>query len=294
VSYRVLAVGNNKGGIGKTFISKSLAEYAAMVRKMRVLLIDLDPQTNLSRRFLDMDVLDDGSNDYAPPRHPDFNDTDSADDDDWDGFSDAADIWLKGFAIPYPTRYENLEIIPSHSHKLQNIELVKRQDVHEEVVRWLKKFLFLDEVKSDYDLVIIDTRPSKGPLVQAAMHASTHLLIPSEMEAPSVEGLHGMLSVRTMTNLQRAKADQLQLVGILANKVKAGVKIHEEFLNMLGNDPQIGGSVLPLAINDWVGYKESMLFGAESIFERPPSDKLRKQLMAVGELIFTRMGIDHG
>jgi chromosome partitioning protein len=291
MTYKILVIGNNKGGIGKTFISKSLAEYAAIIQRKKVLLIDLDPQTNLSRRYLDMEILDDGSHDYIPPLHPDYiNDVSQKDDDDdWDGYSDAANIWLKGFAIPYPTRYENLEIIPSHAHKLQNIELVKKQDVHEEVVRWLRKFLLLDEIQNSYELVIIDTRPSKGPLVQAALQASTHLLIPSEMEAPSVEGLHGMLSVRTMTNLHRSKKDQLKLVGILPNKFKTGVRIHDEFLDILRNDQQIGPSVLPVLINDWVGYKESMLFRADSIFEKPSSDKHRKQLESVGELVFKRM-----
>jgi len=291
MTYKILVIGNNKGGIGKTFISKSIAEYAAIIQRKKVLLIDLDPQTNLSRRYLDMEILDDGSNDYSPPLHPDYIEDASQkdDDDDWNGYSDAADIWLKGFAIPYPTRYENLEIIPSHAHKLQNIELVKKQDVHEEVVRWLRKFLLLDEVKNSYELIIIDTRPSKGPLVQAALQASTHLLIPSEMEAPSVEGLHGMLSVRTMTNLHRSKRDQLKLVGILPNKFKAGVRIHDEFLNILQKDQQIGSSVLPVLINDWVGYKESMLFMADSIFEKPASDKHRKQLESVGEVILQRM-----
>jgi chromosome partitioning protein len=287
MSYHILVIGNNKGGVGKTFISKSLAEYAALVAGKRVLLLDLDPQTNLSRRYIDMDLLEDDNNDYAPPKHPDWKPENQA--DHWDGFSDTADIWLKGFAVPYPTRYERLEIIPSHARKLQDIELVKKQDIYEEVVRWLRKFVCLDELKADYDLVIIDTRPSKGPLVQAAMHAATHLLIPSEMEAPSVEGLHGMLSVRTQVNLHRAKDDQLRLVGILPNKVKVGTRIHEEYLAMLTEDPKIGPYMLPVHINDWVGYKESMLFGANSLLQRPPSEKLRAQVERAGEEVLRRI-----
>jgi len=291
MSYSILVVGNNKGGVGKTFVSKSIAEYAAIQKGKRVLLIDLDPQANLSRRYIDMNLIEDGSNDYAPPIHPDWSNEPA--EDDWDGYSDTADIWLKGFAVPYPTAYPNLDIIPSHAKKLQNIELVKKQDVHEEVVRWLRKFLYLEEIQKNYDLVIVDTRPSKGPLVQAAMHAATHLLIPSEMEAPSVEGLHGMLSVRTAANLNRSKTDQLKLVGILPNKLKSGARIHEEFLSMLSNDPQIGPNVMPTRISDWVGYKESMLFGAESVFMHADSDKLKAQLTQVGDEVFRRMALEN-
>lgn len=290
MTYQVLVIGNNKGGVGKTFVSKSIAEYMAIEMKKRVLLIDLDPQTNLSRRYLDMKLLEDGSHDYSPPRHPEW----TPEDHEWDGFSDSADIWLKGFSVPYPTTYEGLDIIPSHARKLQNIELVKQQDVHEEIVRWFRKFIYLDELKNNYDLVIIDTRPSKGPLVQAAMYAATHLLIPSEMEAPSVEGLHGMLSVRTATNLIRGKKDQLNLIGILPNKIRSGVRIHDEYLGLLRQDPQIGIHVLKKQINDWVGYKESMLFGAETLFSRSKSDKHREQLCLVGEEIMAKMNEGRG
>lgn len=48
---KILVISNNKGGVGKTFTSKTLAEYAVIVKNKKVLLIDLDPQCNLSRRF---------------------------------------------------------------------------------------------------------------------------------------------------------------------------------------------------------------------------------------------------
>ncbi len=282
--YRILVVAQNKGGVGKTFLSKCLAEYVAIVRKQRVLLIDLDPQTNLSRRFLDMELIDDGSDSYSPPIHPDY---DPVSDPDWNGFSDASDIWLKGYSVPYPTRYENLEIIPSHAQKLENIELVRKQEIYDEVVAWLKKFLLLDEIKEDYDIVIIDTRPSKGPLVQASMYAATHLLIPSEMEAPSVEGLHGMLSVRNQANLSRDKKDQLSLIGILANKYRSTSSLHQEYYSALSEDDRIGQYILNTKVSDWLGYKNSMLFGAESLFNK--NNRYRKQIETACNEIISRM-----
>ena len=285
-NYRILVVAQNKGGVGKTFLSKNFAEYAAIIKKKKVLLLDLDPQTNLSRRYLDMELLADGSDSYSPPIHPDW---DLENDPEWNGFSNAADIWLHGYAVPYPTSYKNLEIIPSHAQKLEKIELVRQQDVYHEVVTWLKKFLTLDEMKDDYDIVIIDTRPSKGPLVQAAMHAATHLIIPSEMEAPSVEGLHGMLSVRNQANLNRDKSDQLKLIGILANKFRSNTSLHQEYFQALSDDDRIGICMLGSTISDWVGYKNSMVFGAESLFLKVSKDKQRAQIEEACREIFNRM-----
>lgn len=284
--YRILVVAQNKGGVGKTFLSKSIAEYSAIVGHKKVLLVDLDPQTNLSRRYLNMELINDGSDSYSPPRHPEWH---SEEEDDWNGYSDASDIWLQGYAVPYPTVYEGLEIIPSHAQKLEKIELVRQQNIYEEVITWLKKFLLLDEMKSAYDLVIIDTRPSKGPLVQAAMHTATHLIIPSEMEAPSVEGLHGMLSVRNQANLNRDKQDQLQLIGILANKLRTNSSLHQEYYKALAEDERIGPFILPTTISDWVGYKNSMIFGADSVFTKSPQEKHRQQLEQACKDIIDRL-----
>lgn len=284
MGYRILAVGNNKGGVGKTFVAKTIAEYAAIVRQERVLLIDLDPQTNLSRRYLDMQVLSE-TNDYGPPLHPEY---DPAEDDDWDGYSDSADIWLEGSAAPYPTQIPNLEIIPAQAHKMQDLEYVRRRDLYDAVIRHLRDFLMHEDVRSDYDLVILDTRPSKGPLVQAALHAATHLLIPTQLEAPAVEGLQGMLSQRRLINRDRPVEDQLNLVGVLPNLVRH-IVLHREYRDLLRDPDHLGDTVLPVEISDWAEYRESMMFGAESLFRAKKKGRLREQLLAACSEILDRM-----
>lgn len=281
---KILAIGNNKGGVGKTFVAKSLGEYAALVRQMRVLLIDLDPQTNLSRRYLDMRVLSD-TNDYGPPIHPDY---DPASDEDWDGYSDSADIWLEGSAAPYPTGIEALEIIPAEAHKVQNLEYVRHRDLYDLVIQHLRKFLYDDSVRSDYDLVILDTRPSKGPLVQAAMHAATHLLVPTQLEAPAVEGLQGMLSQRRIINRDRPATDQLALVGVLPNLVRH-IVLHREYRELLSDPNYLGDTVLPVEISDWAEYRESMMFGSESLFNTKKKGRLRDQLEQACSTILNRL-----
>lgn len=298
MSYRILTVANNKGGVGKTLISKSIMEYAGMRAGLSVLGIDLDPQCNLSRRFLDMRILGGDESpddqDFAPPVHPEYPDPEEP---DWDGYSDAADIWLEGGAAPYPADlkepgYENIEIIPGHATKLQRLEQVHEEEIYTGVVQWLRKFLYTDSIRDLYDLVIIDTRPSKGPLVRAAMHAATHLLVPSEMEAPSVEGLHGMLHVRRQANTQRAADDPLRLVGILPNKVQKRFSLHEAYEEELREDEHTGPVMLPVRLNHWGAYKESMRFRAPSLLldeGRRRKTKEREQLEQVCQTVLDRM-----
>ncbi|WP_028491691.1 ParA family protein [Thioalkalivibrio sp. ALE19] len=295
---KILTVGNQKGGVGKTFISKHLAEYASIIRGMRVLLVDLDPQTNLSRRYLDMSPSEHDANEYAPPIHPDYYDGDE-DLIEVGGRSDASHIWKYGFALPYGAEYQdvngekaeypNLDIMPGHSANLQDIEYVKREDVYDQVVHWLRKFLLLDAIQEEYDLIILDTRPSRGPLVQAAANASTHMLLPTEMESPSIDGIRGMLTVRTNANNQRTDGDELKLLGILVNKYKRQTRLHRSVHEMLESDPDLGPLMLPQILGDWVGYKELMLPKSMSIFLRSDYPKEREQMEAVCGMMIDRM-----
>jgi len=280
----VITTANNKGGVGKTLLSKMIGEYAAMRLDKRVLLIDLDPQTNLSRRFLDMQLMTDGSEDYAPPQHPDWTPGNT-----WNGTSSSAEIWASGEVIPYPTPVENLDILPAHAQMLADVELVNKQDVYLKVVRELREFLFMDDVRNAYDLVVIDTRPSKGPLTTAALNASTHLLIPTELEAPSVEGLFGMIALRNNTNLGRTREDALKIIGILPNKLQQSTQVHRDHMDILMGDPGISPHVLPASMGYRTDYKKSMYQNIGSIFNFPPSSKARKEAEGVCKAIFERV-----
>lgn len=277
---KTVVVGNNKGGVGKTFISKTLAEYAAIKKGLRVLVIDLDPQCNLSRRFLDMRMTDDGSFLYTPPLHPEYEG-----EEDWDGYSDASEIWLSGSVVMYPTDFQRLEIIPGHGNKLQNIEYVRKSDIKDQVVQHLHKLLSIAEIADDYDICIIDTRPSMGPLVQAAMYAATHLIIPTEFAAPSVEGLHGMLGLQNAINMTSSK--KLEIAGIVGNRVKSNFTVHKAIQQKLSKDPIISPYLLNEWFSEWGDYQKSMLFGAPSLFT--DKSKATDQASNVCELLLQRI-----
>jgi chromosome partitioning protein len=265
---KIVVVGNNKGGVGKTFISKTLGEYSAL-QGIRTVLIDLDPQCNLSRRFLDMGISDDGHFDFEPPIHPEYHN-----DDDWSGYSDASDIWLGNPVVPYDTEIDHLQIIPAHAKKLADIELVHKHETID-LMAHLRAFL-RSEAFSDTDLCIIDTRPSKSPLVQSAFNSADKVIIPTEFAAPAVEGLHGMLALQRQINANRTGDTQLEIAGIVGNRVKSGVSLHKEFREMISNQMLLSQHLLPEFFNDWIDYQKSMVFGAGSIFEYG-SSSVKKQ-----------------
>ena len=176
---KVIVNATNKGGEGKTTMSIMLVEYVALIMHKKVLAVDLDPQANFSKYYLDLEYDPVYKGGKIPPLHPEYN----ADEDlGWDGRSSIANIFYGEEVIPYPTNFENIEMLPAHSAKLQEAEAVTKNEVLEKVHLQLKRFVQLPEVQEEYDVIIIDTPPSKGPLTIAGIKACTHMVIPSQME----------------------------------------------------------------------------------------------------------------
>jgi len=285
---KTFVITNNKGGTGKTTLSKLLAERFAIDGK-RVLGIDLDPQCSFSHRFMEMDLGPRDKKDWIPPVHPDYV---PGEVEGWDGRSSSADVFLTGLAFPYPTHIENLEIIPGHSTNLLQVERVRKNDVHAEVLKIMREWVNMDEIKDDYDICIFDTGPSKGPLTASAIHASTHMLIPAEMEQQSIEGLFGMIQLRTHENLMRSSEEQIELIGILPNKFKTQRKRQHEHLTALREEPTTSKLVMPHEMHDWTAYADdahSLGLGGTSLFNRPPSDKARQEFEIIYNDIVARV-----
>lgn len=288
---KILVCATNKGGEGKTTTSINLAEYASLILKKKVLLIDLDPQANLSGRYIQMDYDPAYKSGKIPPTHPDYN---AAEDEQWDGRSSIANIFYGEEAVPYPTSIENLELLPAHSQKLLEAEAVTKNEVLEKVHMQLKYFVELPELQQTYDLVIIDTPPSKGPLTVAAIKAATHLIIPAQMEQFSIEGIYGMLQLWKQESYKRPKETPITLVGILPNKYR-DINLHREFLHELRQMTGIGNYVLPNPIKVRAVYSEILVEGAhpKSIFELKVSHVAREECETTCREILNKV-LSHG
>jgi chromosome partitioning protein len=178
--------------------------------------------------------------------------------------------------------------------KLQEAEAVTKNEVLEKVHLQLKRFLELEGVKNSYDVIIIDTPPSKGPLTIAAIKAATHLVIPAQMEQFSIEGIYGMLQLWKQESYSRTKDNQLILVGILPNQIR-DVKIHKEFLADLKAKENTGKFLMPVSIKKRTMYTEILTEEAnpKSIFELPANNVARKEYESACKYIMERV-LDHG
>jgi chromosome partitioning protein len=88
----IIAFVNNKGGVGKTTCSRTMAEYLSKVKKRPTLAIDFDPQCNFSHQYLHMEIDPAAPEGLMPPIHPDYDSADP-DDNDWEGRSSIAEIF---------------------------------------------------------------------------------------------------------------------------------------------------------------------------------------------------------
>jgi chromosome partitioning protein len=280
---RVLAVVQNKGGTGKTTMCRLLVEYFAR-KNRKVLGIDLDPQCSFSQRFLTMEHDDTSTDGIMPPLHPAYDPN-----EEWNGRSSIADIFYRREVIPYETELPGLEMIPGHGETLREVELVGREEVKDKVHDRLRDFLNISDVQASWDLVVIDTSPSKGPLTISAVRAATHILIPTLMEQQSIEGLRGMLQLWRREN--RVRTEPLRIIGILANKYRKNVALQAGIYEALMNDDVVA----PFMISHVLGLRAAIADADHpeakppSLFELPASNIARIEAETICQYVEERL-----
>ena len=228
---KIIAIANQKGGVGKTTTSVNLAAALGVLEK-RVLLIDADPQANATSG-LGVQVTPDQPGTYQLLEH-----TASAN------------------QVVVSTSSPNLDLIPAHIDLVAiEIELVDK----EEREYMLQKAL--TPLKSNYDFILIDCAPSLGLLTLNALTAADSVMIPIQCEYFALEGLGKLLN--TIKSVQKVHNPDLDIEGLLltmydsrlrlSNQVVEEVKKHFDEMVFqtiiqrnvrLGEAPSFGESII--------------------------------------------------
>lgn len=186
---KILVLANQKGGVGKTTYGRHLA-FAAEERKLKTLVVDFDPQANTTKTLLHLanpEIIEQGA-------------------------------WLKTSGLFDPKK--KAEPMPVNDYfrliAADTANLVDVDDFSLEVMANPRKTLA--KFADDYDVCIIDTPPSRGKLLFAALSCADYVISPCTLDEDATDGLAALFEDIERVKLEKWNLD-LKVMGIQINKM---------------------------------------------------------------------------